>query len=111
MKRTVATVFLLAGLSAASAGALELTFGLAVAPTSVDPHHHNLSANNEIRRHIFESLTGIDERGRLKPLLATSWRALDDTTWSLALRPNETRTTKMIRTKRNSPRKNSFDLP
>ncbi len=90
MKRIVAAAFLLAGLSAGSAGALELTFGLAVAPTTVDPHHQNLAANNEIRRHVFESLTGIDERGRLKPQLATSWQALDDTTWSLALRPDVT---------------------
>lgn len=84
--RTIAAAFFLLGLSMNTVTALELRFGLAVAPTTVDPHHHNSVANNEVRRHVFESLTGIDERGGLRPLLATSWQSVDQTTWSFTLR-------------------------
>ncbi len=35
---------------------------------------------------IFDTLTRIDRNGDLKPVLATGWEALDDTTWRIELR-------------------------
>ena len=54
----------------------------------MDPHYHNLSPNNSLLSHIFESLVGQDERQKLTPDLAESWRAVDATTWEFELRKN-----------------------
>ena len=54
----------------------------------MDPHYHNLSPNNSLLSHIFESLVGQDERQRLTPDLAESWKAIDATTWEFKLRKN-----------------------
>ena len=73
---------------AAGAGAQELRIGLAAEPTAMDPHYHNLSPNNSLLAHVFEPLVDQDETQRLKPGLAESWRAIDDTTWEFKLRRN-----------------------
>jgi peptide/nickel transport system substrate-binding protein len=71
---------------ATAAGAQELRIGLAAEPTAMDPHYHNLSPNNSLLSHVFESLVDQDERQRLMPGLAESWKAIDDTTWEFKLR-------------------------
>ncbi|MGQ0544292.1 MAG: ABC transporter substrate-binding protein [Betaproteobacteria bacterium] len=68
--------------------AQELRIGLASEPTSMDPHYHNLSPNNSLLSHVFESLVDQDERQRLGPGLAESWRTVDETTWEFKLRRN-----------------------
>ena len=70
----------------ASAEAKELKVGLANEPTAIDPHYHNLTPNNALASNIFETLILQDERQRLLPGLATSWKALDATTWEFKLR-------------------------
>jgi peptide/nickel transport system substrate-binding protein len=91
MKRGVNTLALaglpLAMMLAVPGVAQELRIGLASEPTSIDPHFHNLGPNNAVRRHVFEGLVAQDAEQKLKPELATSWRALDDTTWEFKLRP------------------------
>jgi peptide/nickel transport system substrate-binding protein len=80
----------LLGAAAASSGlavAQTLTIAVGAPITSIDPHYHNLSPNNAMAEHIFERLVQTDERGRLLPGLAESWRAIDDTTWEFRLRP------------------------
>jgi peptide/nickel transport system substrate-binding protein len=52
----------------------------------MDPHFHNLTPNNNIGAHVFETLVAKDAGGRFKPALAESWRAVDDTTWEFKLR-------------------------
>jgi peptide/nickel transport system substrate-binding protein len=74
-------------LGAAPALAQELKVGLSAEPTSIDPHFHNLTPNNALRAHIFEALLAQDAEQKLKPALATSWRAVDETTWEFKLRP------------------------
>ncbi len=64
----------------------ELTIGLASEPTSIDPHFHNLSPNNALSRHIFDRLVHTDEKQKLIPGLAVSWKAINDTTWEFKLR-------------------------
>ena len=67
--------------------AQELKIGLASEPTSMDPHFHNLGPNNALRRHIFEGLVSQNSEQKVQPELASSWRAVDDTTWEFKLRP------------------------
>ncbi|GAB6042474.1 ABC transporter substrate-binding protein [Endothiovibrio diazotrophicus] len=70
-----------------AAGAEEvLTIGLASEPTSIDPHFHNLTPNNALADQLFSRLVEQDERQNLIPGLATSWRAVDDTTREFRLR-------------------------
>lgn len=66
--------------------AKELRVGLALEPTSIDPHYHNLTPNNAFARNIFDGLINPDEKQRLKPGLAVSWKSVNDTTWEFKLR-------------------------
>jgi len=67
--------------------AQELKLGVAVETNSIDPMFLTTSPNAMLARHIFESLVLQDERQRLKPGLALSWRAIDPTVWEFRLRP------------------------
>lgn len=67
-----------------------LTIGLASEPTSIDPHFHNIGTNNALSLHAFERLIAQDEKQQHFPGLATSWRALDETTWEFKLREGVT---------------------
>ncbi len=69
-----------------NAWAAELRVGLKLEPSSIDPHYHNLSPNNAFARHIFDRLVQTDEKQRLGPGLATSWKPITDTTWEFKLR-------------------------
>lgn len=73
-------------LTFSSAQAESITIGLASEASAIDPHYHNLGPNNQIRRHMFESLIWQDATQNLTPLLAESWEATDDTTWTFKLR-------------------------
>jgi peptide/nickel transport system substrate-binding protein len=84
--RIVAGLF--AAVLAFSVHAQDLRIGVASEPTSMDPHFHNLSPNNSMLSHIFESLVDQDERQRLQPGLAESWKPINDTTWEFRLRRN-----------------------
>ncbi len=64
----------------------EITIALGADITSADPHYHNLSPNNNLAHHVFNPLILQDEKQRLIPGLATSWRPVDDTTWEFTLR-------------------------
>src|SRR5436190_21745147 len=68
--------------------AQELKIGLAAEPSSVDPHYHLLTPNEQLRKHIFEALTGFVEDGLVTPILALSWKTLDPQTWEFKLRNN-----------------------
>jgi peptide/nickel transport system substrate-binding protein len=66
----------------------EVSIGLQSPVTSMDPHYHNLSPNNSLLLHVYEPLILRDANMKLKPGLATSWRAVDDLTWEFKLRRN-----------------------
>ena len=66
--------------------AADISIGLGADVTSIDPHYHNLTPNNNANEHIFETLVTKDARGKLQPGLAESWRALDDLDWEFKLR-------------------------
>lgn len=73
---------------AAPALAQELKIGVGAEPSSADPHYHNLTPNNQIARHVFDTLIDMDELQRLRAGLAISWKLVDDLTWEFKLRPN-----------------------
>ena len=77
-------------LPALPAVAQDLRIGLASEPSSADPHFHNLGPNNQLRRNIFQSLVGTDDKQKLYPELAVSWKPLDDTRWEFKLRDGVT---------------------
>ena len=66
--------------------AADISIALGADVTSIDPHFHNLTPNNNVGHHIFDTLVGRDARGRLQPALAESWRTVDDLTWEFKLR-------------------------
>ena len=63
-----------------------LRIAMAADVTAIDPHYANIAPNNAVAWHVFDALTHVDADTRLVPGLATSWRALDDTTWEFVLR-------------------------
>src|SRR5579862_1065249 len=78
-----------ASLALAAAGASaqqELVIGLSTPITSLDPHFHNLSPNNSMARHVFETLVANDEAQHMKPGLAESWKPVEPTVWEFKLR-------------------------
>ena len=79
-------VFLSMVLVYGTAAALDITIGAKLEPSSIDPHYHNLGPNNAVARHIFDRLVQTDEKQRLLPGLAVSWKPLNDTTWEFKLR-------------------------
>jgi peptide/nickel transport system substrate-binding protein len=68
------------------APAADLSIALGGDVTSIDPHFHNLTPNNNVGAHIFDTLVAKEAGGRIKPGLAESWRAVDDLTWEFRLR-------------------------
>src|SRR5882762_7686440 len=86
MIRFVAAGALCAALAGAAA-AQELRVAVGSEPSSIDPLYHNLSPNLALARHIFDPLVDQDEKQRLVPALALSWRPVDETSWEFKLRP------------------------
>jgi len=68
--------------------AQELRIAIATEPSSLDPLFRLVGPDEQIARHFFDSLVLQDDRQRLTPGLALSWRTVDDTTWEFRLRRN-----------------------
>jgi peptide/nickel transport system substrate-binding protein len=78
---------LLSALSySAPAAAAELKIGLFADISTLDPHFNNIAPNVAMSTHLFDALVNTDADGHLVPGLATSWRAVDPTTWEFKLR-------------------------
>jgi peptide/nickel transport system substrate-binding protein len=84
LRSGIATLAVLA--AAPMALAQDLTLGLRAGPDSIDPHWSTLGSQAEALRHVFDTLVDVDETLQLKPGLAVSWEAIDDTTWDFKLR-------------------------
>ena len=74
--RTVALAAAAFAAFATTASARDLTIGLSAEASSIDPHFHQLSPNNQVRLNIFQSLVIQDEQQMTQPSLATQWKAL-----------------------------------
>ena len=86
MVRLAAALVVLLAFAAPPARAADISIALGADVTSIDPHFHNLTPNNNVANHIFETLVTKDARGQLRPGLAESWRPIDDLTWEFRLR-------------------------
>lgn len=87
MKRLAAIALaasLLLPVTTAIASAADLVIGRAASTTAMDPGFLRESAT--IVDNIFDTLVMRDKDMKLVPGLATSWKAIDDTTWEFKLR-------------------------
>ena len=74
----------------AAAMADDVVIGIQSEPSSLDPHFHNTSPNNNMLGQIFGRLVDWSaDKTTIIPRLATSWKAIDDTTWEFKLRQGE----------------------
>jgi peptide/nickel transport system substrate-binding protein len=64
----------------------DLVIALSTPVSTVDPHFHNLTPNNGMAAHVFETLVKTDPALKTYPGLAESWKALSDTEWEFKLR-------------------------
>ena len=64
----------------------DLSIALSTPVTTVDPHFHNLTPNNAMAAHVFETLVKTDAALKTYPGLAESWKAISDTEWEFKLR-------------------------
>jgi len=85
LRRALGAVVLAVAL-ATTATAQDLKIAVAADVTSIDPHFFNLFPNNNIAEHIFDKLVQMDADSRMIPGLATTWKAVDATTWEFKLR-------------------------
>ena len=65
----------------------DVTIAIRSEPSSMDPYFHNLGPNNAMLGQIFGRLVEWSpDMNTMIPRLATSWKAIDDTTWEFKLR-------------------------
>lgn len=69
-----------------SALAEDLVIATKAGPASMDPHFTATSANAEATKQVFDTLLKSSNNLQVEPLLATEWKAIDDTTWEFKLR-------------------------
>lgn len=70
--------------------AQDLTVGLSALSTSIDPQFYVGGANGALSRSVFDGLVNQDDKQKIVPALAISWKATDATTWVFYLRPDVT---------------------
>ena len=88
MKRILSALIGAGALCFASAAAVaeNLVIGVSAETNSIDPHFYNTSANYNVYNHIFEFLVMKDANDRLQPVLAESWKPINENTWEIKLR-------------------------
>ncbi len=78
-------------LMAGTAGAQDITAGLAAAPSSMDPHFATTGQNQQLAAVLYDRLIHIAPDGSFAPGLATEWSVSDDRlTWTFTLREGVT---------------------
>ena len=89
--RALVGLLLLTAPAAAQKSADTLRIAWRDAIGDVDPYHNTLRTGFVLAHEAWDTLIYRDpDTFQLKPLLATSWRQTDDTTWEFTLRPNVT---------------------
>lgn len=85
-RKHLSALALLGALAIQPLWAADLKIALSADVSSLDPHYLNIAPNVAFSSHIFDALVNVDANGKLVPGLATSWRAVDATTWEFKLR-------------------------
>jgi peptide/nickel transport system substrate-binding protein len=86
--RTLALATVLGASLCGAALAQTLTIGVRAGPESIDPHYTATGTHAEALKHVFDTLTWSGDKLQIEPRLATSWKAIDASTWEFKLRPN-----------------------
>jgi peptide/nickel transport system substrate-binding protein len=86
ISRTFRTAVLATALLGGVSSAADLTIGVRAGPLSIDPDFTAAGTHAEAMKHIFDSLVKSGNNLELEPGLATSWTAIDDSTWEFKLR-------------------------
>lgn len=89
MKRLFLTLSVFS-LFVGSSFAATLNLGVASEAITLDPYVQNETATSSTLSNIFDTLIRFDADYQLVPGLATSWKALSDTTWEMKLRKGVT---------------------
>ena len=79
-----------AGSTTAPTGGGTLTAALTGNPSSMDPAAAGIYTSLQVIDNIFSKLIDMDENGKFIPDLATSWKQVDDVTYTFDLAPNVT---------------------
>ena len=67
--------------------AADIVIGIRSEPSSIDPYFHNLTPNNAMLEHIFDSLNGwTPSMDKTFGRAAASWKAINDTTWEYKIK-------------------------
>ena len=74
-------------IGASTAIAQTLTIGVRGGPDSIDPHFTATGTHAEALKHVYDTLVWSGDGLELEPRLATSWKAVDASTWEFKLRP------------------------
>ncbi|RJQ52247.1 MAG: ABC transporter substrate-binding protein [Desulfobacteraceae bacterium] len=53
---------------------------------TLDPHGRNETTTTTLQRHCYEPLVGLDVNLKIQPLLAESWKLIDNLTWEFKLK-------------------------
>jgi peptide/nickel transport system substrate-binding protein len=72
--------------STSSSGKNEITVGINVDATSMDPPMSTSTTDKIVLSQIFDTLLFRDDDMKVQPLLATEWKLIDDTTWEFNLK-------------------------
>src|SRR5437868_8954619 len=71
---------------ALAAGAQTLVLGTKLELNTLDPHFFSSFPTGSSHEYLYDRLVVLDEKLRIQPALATSWRLVDDLTWEFKLR-------------------------
>ncbi len=88
MFRTIAAAVL--ALAATAVPAQNLTLGTKLELNTLDPHFFAAFPTNSSMQYFFDKLVDYGDKLEIKPMLATSWKLVDNLTWELKLRPGVT---------------------
>ncbi len=82
--------FALVASCALAAGAQTLVLGTKLDLNTLDPHFFASFPTGSSHEYLYDRLVVLDDRLRIQPALATSWRLVDDLTWEFKLRQGVT---------------------
>ncbi len=88
LRKAVAVMSVALSLTAVQVHAKELNLGMLTPITSLDPHFFNSASNNNMSRHVFETLIKLGADMQLQPGLATEWKVVEKNVWEVKLRSN-----------------------
>src|SRR5947199_10858286 len=88
MTRFMVAITLLAALASTAHAQVQITISQPAEATTMDPGRSTQVLTVNYFFNLYDTLTRWDAALKLHPGLATSWKAINDTTWEVRLRPD-----------------------